>query len=72
MSETGSLDWTKDNFIKVRDDDIPIKLEWEKANPSHFKADESAPAWYKNKKDENDQSFITINDLRSLVQNRSR
>ena len=68
MPEAGAIDWRKDNFIKVRDDDFPIKLEWEETDPSHFKVDERAPAWYKNKKDENDQSFITINDLRSRVE----
>ncbi len=68
MSEAGNIDWKKDNLIKVRDDDFPVKLEWEETAPSHFKADESAPMWYKNKKDENNQTFITINDLRSRVE----
>lgn len=68
MSETGSLDWTKDNFIKVRDDDFPIKLEWVGLDPSHFEVNGNAPAWYKNKKDEHDHTFITINDLRSRVE----
>lgn len=68
MPEIGTIHWEKDNFIKVRDDDFPIKLEWEETDPSHFKANEDAPAWYKNKQDDDSQTFITINDLRSRVE----
>lgn len=68
MSEESSVDWSKENFIKVRDDDFPVKLEWVSANPAHFKAGDSAPAWYKNKKNEAEENCITVNDLRSRIE----
>ena len=68
MSNTEKINWDKENIIKVRDDDFPVKLEWEETDSSHFKADEEAPAWYQNKKDKDNQTFITINDLRSRVE----
>lgn len=66
--ENLDVDWKKDNLIKIRDDSNPVKLTWDTSDSSCFKAEASAPAWYKNKKNDNGEHCITINDLRSRVE----
>ena len=58
--------WKKENLIKIRDDDDLVKLTWDDSDSPFFKADDSAPAWYK--KNDDGANCITINDLRlSLI-----
>ena len=58
--------WKKENLIKIRDDDDLVKLTWDDSDSPFFKADDSAPAWYK--KNDDGANCITINDLRSRVE----
>ncbi len=65
MAETTSFDWSKENFIKVRDDFDPVKLLW---NNDGFTVEGDSSSWYKNKKNDEGHNCITTNDLRSRVE----
>ena len=68
MAGERSIVWKSENFIKVRDDDEPVKLDWKESPHPCFEVSGDAPAWYKNKKNDDNQVCITTNDLRSRIE----
>ena len=67
MTTENQVNWDEENIIKVRDDNIPISLKWDRSSNT-FSAINADPSWYRNIKNGERENIIAVNDQRGRIE----